>query len=56
MNEEVEITLRFPIELLEKLQKTAELSGQTIQDVVRVLLAIVALEGVEDPHTDSNEV
>jgi hypothetical protein len=53
MNEDVEITLRFPEDLYNKLLQTANLSDQSIQDVVRVLLAIVVLEGVENDSIDA---
>ena len=60
MNEEIEtIFLTIPKELYDKLAEVANLSDQTIEDVIRVTLAIVLLEEVEeveDPHSRSNEV
>jgi hypothetical protein len=53
MNEDVEITLHLPEDLYIKLLQTANLSDQSIQDVIRVLLAIVVLEGVENDTTDA---
>ena len=49
----VELELDLPEDLYIKLLQTANLSDQSIQDVVRVLLAIVVLEGVENDPTDA---
>jgi hypothetical protein len=50
----VELELDFPEDLYIKLLQTATLSDQSIQDVVRVLLAMAMIRlGVENDPTDA---
>jgi len=49
----VELELDLPEDLYIKLLQTANLSDQSIQDVARILLAIVVLEGAEDDSIDA---
>jgi hypothetical protein len=53
MDEDVEITLHLPEEMYEQLLEIANVSGQSVEDIVRVTLAMVMLQGVEDDPTDA---